>query len=54
MCQNGLVTDSVALMNKIVAKSFVPGVKVWETLLLNLGSTVTYTETTFVELLGPK
>ncbi|CAJ2670918.1 unnamed protein product [Trifolium pratense] len=52
MCQNGLITDSVVLMNKIVAKSYVPGVKVWEALLLNLGSKITYTETTFVGLLG--
>jgi len=54
MCQKGLISDALVLMNKIVEKSFAPGAKVWEALLLNSESKVTYSETTFVGLLSPK
>lgn len=54
LCQKGLIGDATVLMNKIVAKSFVPGAKVWEAMLLNSGSELTYSETTFVGLFSPQ
>lgn len=55
MCQKGLITEAVAWMDKIVVtKSFAPGARAWEALLLNSGSELTYSETTFAGLLSPK
>lgn len=49
MCQKGLITEAIELTKKIVAKSFVPGARAWETLLLNSG--LGYSETTLLGLL---
>ncbi|XP_029127026.1 pentatricopeptide repeat-containing protein At2g38420, mitochondrial [Cajanus cajan] len=53
MCQKGLIAEAMELTQKIVAKSFVPGARAWESLLLNSGSGIGYSETTFSALLGP-
>ncbi|RDY14614.1 Pentatricopeptide repeat-containing protein, mitochondrial, partial [Mucuna pruriens] len=53
MCQKGLIAEAMELTKKIVAKSFVPGARAWEALLLNSGSEIGYSETTFCGLLGP-
>ncbi|KAL2332286.1 hypothetical protein Fmac_019867 [Flemingia macrophylla] len=51
MCQKGLTDEAMELTQKIVAKSFVPGARAWEALLLNSLSRAEYSETTFSGLL---
>ncbi|TKY65734.1 Pentatricopeptide repeat-containing protein mitochondrial [Spatholobus suberectus] len=53
MCQKSLIAEAMELTKKVVAKSFVPGARAWEALLLNSGSELGYSETTFSGLLGP-
>ncbi|KAK7340002.1 hypothetical protein VNO77_20693 [Canavalia gladiata] len=53
MCQKGLINEVLELTEKIIAKGFAPGARAWETLLLNSGSELRYSETTFSGLLSP-
>ncbi|KAE9614549.1 hypothetical protein Lal_00012152 [Lupinus albus] len=54
MCQKGMFTEALGLMTKFVAKSFAPGARAWETLLLNSGSELQYSETTYDTLIIPE
>ncbi|KAG2404563.1 Pentatricopeptide repeat-containing protein [Vigna angularis] len=46
MCQKGLIAEAIELTKKIVAKSFVPGARTWEALLLKSGFKQGFSETT--------
>jgi len=52
MCQKGLIAEAIELTKKIVGKSFVPGARAWEALLLKSGSKLGFSKTTFSGLLG--
>ncbi|KAK7395021.1 hypothetical protein VNO78_15562 [Psophocarpus tetragonolobus] len=52
LCQKGLIAEAMELTKNFVAKSFVPGARTWLALLLNSGSGLEYSETTFSSLLG--
>ncbi|KAK7287161.1 hypothetical protein RIF29_00249 [Crotalaria pallida] len=54
ICQKGLYTKALELMKKIVAKNFTPGATAWEVLILNSGSEIKYSETTFDSLFNSK
>ncbi|KAK7374025.1 hypothetical protein VNO80_07448 [Phaseolus coccineus] len=47
MCQKSLIAEAIELTKKIVAKSFVPGARAWEALLLKSGYKLGISETTF-------
>lgn len=50
MCQKGLVTEALELMEKFSAKSFPPGARAWEALLLNSGAKLNYSEAILADL----
>ncbi|XP_054784979.1 pentatricopeptide repeat-containing protein At2g38420, mitochondrial-like isoform X2 [Prosopis cineraria] len=50
MCQKGLVTEALELMEKFSAKSFPPGARAWEALLLNSGAKLSYSEAILADL----
>ncbi|KAL9315240.1 hypothetical protein ACSQ67_016241 [Phaseolus vulgaris] len=52
MCQKGLIAEAIELTKKIVGKSFVPGARAWEALLLKSGSKLGFSKTSFSGLLG--